>query len=210
MPRRYRTLVLAIVAGAAFGAAVQAGNDVPDVPRWLWHLGVPWLGVAFGLGALERAPRRGALIGAVAMVAATVAYYVADAVLAHHGLLTPNGRVMVLAWGAVGALAGAAFGAAGAVARAATGGRRAAALALLGGALAGEAALLLLLKPAGPASRAVFAAELVVGLALPVALLGDRARAALAVGLTCVAMTGSVVAVSGVRHALHQAGWKGP
>ena len=84
--------IAALGAGAVFGAAIQFGGKSGLGPHWLFHLGGPWLAVAFLAGLLARRPASGALLGALSIAGATGGYYTADVWLSGPGTVTTRGR----------------------------------------------------------------------------------------------------------------------
>ncbi len=129
-------LLLALVAGAAFGAAASLanglsspfglGDDVPDPVREVARvvslvLGpvYAWVLLPLPLGWLQRDVRSAAAGGALGVTAAVLAYYVSDALLAYGLPLDLSSDASALAlWTAVGVPGGAVLGAlAGAVRR---------------------------------------------------------------------------------------------
>src|SRR3954449_11393916 len=131
-------LAAAVGLGLAGRVAIHAGGALPHgdslsaAGRALVALGAPWLAVAWGVGAMAERRWYGALVGALSLATATVAWYSLS--------VAAGGRATVYyawpvapAWALVALAAGAVFGLAGAVWR--RGGT--AALALPAGALAG-------------------------------------------------------------------------
>jgi len=148
-----------LFAGLLLGVATRLAHDLPPEWQFIARVGVPWLVVAFAVGALAGGTRRGALDGAVALVVAILAYYALPHVL-NRPFYTPLG----LWWLFVAVPGGAIFGALGAVWR---GGRAVVPIAaLLSGALVAEALIFSLWRVndplAGPALIALAAASLAV------------------------------------------------
>ena len=199
-------LALAAVSGIALGAAVRIGIHVGTPAGWLLRLGVPWLLIPFMIGALLRAPRRAAVAGALAMVAAVVTYY-ALKVGVEHRASRRYGVEMVALWGTIGALAGAAFGVAGALTRSLRGVGRGVAVALVSGALAGEALLMLHDGPQLRVAHEASVLELLAAGGLPL-LFVRRARAIIAaLALTVALAFVSIHVVSSVRTLAYHSGW---
>jgi hypothetical protein len=190
------------LAGAAFGAVIQAGPHLaPGAPDWLFHLGAPWLVVAFLAGAAGGHGRREAAgAGAAALTAAVAGYYTARVGILGMGGVAYSAR-MAAAWGAAALPLGAAFGWAGGEARA----RASWAPATIGGALCGEALLLL----ATHGAAATFLAELVTGAAVPAASSEATARRR-ALALTVAGAGIALLAAGVLRHVMHAHGWRGP
>jgi uncharacterized protein DUF6518 len=200
-----RALALAVVLGVVLGGAGRWSDHAADPVRLLFALGSPWVVVGFGAGMLSRSARRGALLGAVALVVSVVAYYSIMYGVEDRGAGGYAARMMVV-WGAPAAAVGALFGAAGAAAHTAR--LRPVALALLGGALAGEALLFLARAGETGASRAVLVAQLLLGGAVALAGWGRRPTArvaALAGGVALLAL----VADAAIRVAARRYGWGG-
>jgi hypothetical protein len=212
------TVVAAIALGVVGRAAAGAGliahagpvaEPVSKLGPWIIALGAPWLAVAWILGALARRVVLGGLAGALALVGGTGAWYAFTLWQLGRGALgytVPVG----LAWGIAALGAGAVFGAAGAIWRSgSTDLARAVGVSILAGCLIGEA-MLLLTQWDGRAARAVLAAELLAGLALPLLLLARRPRALLlAIGFTFVLALVAAAGESYVRDALRDVGWAG-
>jgi hypothetical protein len=78
-------LVGALALGAAFGAlssALNAGDSTAsEAASLVLGAGWAWAGLALGAGSLAATSAAGALAGALALVAATTAYYASDTVL---------------------------------------------------------------------------------------------------------------------------------
>jgi hypothetical protein len=86
---RLRSPLGAAVLGAGFGAATSLSNRIVTpfdsdslarVPSLVLDAGWAWAGLAVVAGWLAGAPARGAVAGAVALLAATTVYYVTDSV----------------------------------------------------------------------------------------------------------------------------------
>jgi hypothetical protein len=178
-----------LVAGFLLGVVTRLSHDLPPEWQWLAKVGVPWLVVAFAIGALARGHGRGALHGAICLVVAILVYYALPDVL-HRPYYTPLG----LWWLLIAAPGGALFGALGATWRS---GRAVVPIAaLLAGALVAEAIVFALWRfdapLAGPALLALAAglvATLVHGSAARMRAIG------LAAVLTFVALAAEVVLI---------------
>jgi uncharacterized protein DUF6518 len=143
-----RALLFAVLGGIALGVLSWRLDSLPVDSRAivlvaLGNAAGPWLAAAFAAGMLQRAPRWGALSGALALGTAFVAYYASYELSARLGSGPPladgAGRY-ALVWLGVATLAGPLFGAAGAAWAAGTERERSWAVALLAGALLAEAA----------------------------------------------------------------------
>jgi hypothetical protein len=199
--RAARCLLVPAGAGAAFGALIQAGpHVVPGAPHWLFHLGAPWLAVAFIAGFARRGRREATAAGAAALAAAVVGYYVARIGILGSGAVAYSAR-MTVAWSAAALPLGAAFGWAGSEARA----RALWAPATIGGALCGEALLLLITHGAA----ATLLAELVTGAAVPAASSRAPARRR-ALALTAAGAGAALLAAGLLRQVMRAHGWQGP
>lgn len=204
-PRRLRwarvaywtgTWAAALLAGVGLGVASRLGDDLAGGWSWVANVGGPWLVLAFVVGAAGPSSRQAAARGAATMACAVGAYY-AWIALVQHGAGRHDLAAMAALWAVVGVASGAVFGAAGRSWRAGRRLGRLAGAALLSAALVGEAALLL---PAGqPAgARAVLLAELVIGGALPWALLRHPRDVAGGAALAASLLPVAVVATSAV------------
>jgi hypothetical protein len=199
-----RTLLVAVAAGLAFGAVMRITRHLSTPIPKIGSLGVPWLAVAFAVGAFERERRRAAVGAAIALISAVGAYYFSQWYLEGRATFGYAIRMGVL-WSLCAAIAGAGFGMLGSAWRARVGSTIA--VALISGAFAGEA-LLLLATWQSAAALAVLGCELVLGISLPF-LLARRREIAPALALTvCVAVT-LAVSEGIIRHAMHAAGWAG-
>jgi Family of unknown function (DUF6518) len=217
MARLAPAIATALPAGILLGVAGQGIDRFDARLRWIAALGVPWLLVAFALGAFvhwaggrgaaDASPRdlftAAALAGAIALVVATGAWY------AVHIWWTGAVRYTVhvaAAWIPAAAVCGAVFALAGA--GWASGGRFARPLgaAVAAGALIGE---VLALDGEWPTrgAQAVLAAELCAGLLLPFVL--ARRAAVFAFALTIVVAVAMGVAEQEIRATLRAAGWRG-
>src|SRR4051812_15370857 len=213
MARLALAICTSVPVGIALGAGGQGIDHFDARLRWVAALGVPWLLVAFALGALvgwagSRVSARtkfaaAALTGAVALVVATGAWYALHVWWTGHIRYTAH---VAVAWVPAAALCGAVFALAGA--GWASGGRVARPLsaAVAAGALIGE---VLALDGEWPTrgAQAVLAAELCAGLLLPF-LLARRAAAA-AFALTIVVALAMGLAEQEIRSTLRAAGWQG-
>ena len=167
-----------ILGGVLLGAAAWWSDQL----TWPTSLLLPanaigvWLGVAFALGASARTIPTGALRGLVGLIAAVAAYYLLFALLGS-GFRAQGASHAATIWGAVALLAGPVMGGAGAVWRYGQGWPRAIGAALLSAALVAEGAvfggprLIRLDQLAQDPGALLYAAEAVLGLALPAILL---------------------------------------
>jgi hypothetical protein len=189
-PRRDSPTV-ALAAGLALGLVTRYVYELPHEWHWLARVGVPWLAAAFAIGALARRPGRGALNGAVGLVAATVVYYVPSIL----GLtrIVYEASPVGLGWLAVAVPGGAAFGALGSTY---TRGRaRVIAVAVLTASFAGEAILFALLVPhPGRAGTYLLAAAM----ALPFLLLRRASERLRALAASAVLAGAALIAEGGV------------
>jgi hypothetical protein len=182
---------VALAAGLVLGLVTWYVWELPRHWHWLAQVGVPWLAAAFAVGALARDPRRGALNGAAALVAAVVSYY-APALLGVGPWAYPASPVG-LWWIAVGVPGGALFGALGALY--ARGRARVMATAVLTACFAGEAVLFaLLVHHPGRAGTYLLA----VAMALPFLLLRRARERLLALVLSAVLACAALVAEGSV------------
>jgi hypothetical protein len=204
MKHLLRSVAVAVAAGIAFGVAMRlsrhASTPIPKVAS----LGVPWLALAFAVGALELDRRRGAAAAALALVTAVAVYYLSLWRIEGLAGFAYAARMGVL-WSLAAAAAGAIFGALGSAWRARVGST--VAVALLSGAFAGEA-LLLLTTWHSQAAQVVLGAELVLGLALPF-LLAHRRQMPVTLALTAATALAVFASEAAVRGAMHAAGWAG-
>lgn len=200
-------LARAVLIGVALGAAGRATKYSPDAIRWTLTLGVPWLVIAFGAGALTRSRNAGAVHGALVMVVSVAVYYYLGAVVERrYGPF--YSAAMAIGWGSLGAAAGALFGAAGAAWRAGPGWARVGAVALVCGALAGEG-IVYLREDYGPVAEAVMSAELVAAGTLALLLSRGRGQAAVTLATTVVVAMVAMVIETAVRVAMGAGGWGG-
>lgn len=223
MRRVVLAALLAVPAGAILGLTGQGADRIDPRLAWAGALGVPWLAVAFAVGAVARERWAAVVAGAVALMTGTLCWYGVHALAvaaqqggieeplqgirtaARAGLPTAH---IAAAWLPAAALSGAAFALAGAIYR--TGAAplaRAAAVAALAGGLIGESVLLAAEWPSR-AAQLILGAELAAGALLPFILV--RRGLAAAVALTVIAAVVLGVAESEVRAALRDAGWRGP
>jgi hypothetical protein len=197
------TLFAAVGLGVAGRVAIRAGAELPHggalsaAGRAFVALGAPWLAVAWGIGAASSRRWIGAGAGALALAAATVAWYSLSVAAGGVASVSYASRVAP-AWAIVALVAGGVFGLAGATWRRG--------VWLPAGVLAGEA-LLLAGEWTGRAAQAVLALELFTALAL----VGWAARrhpvvVPLAVGCALAMAFGE----HAVRDALRLTGWAGP
>ena len=168
-------LAYAVLAGALWGVACWWGDGANlAAVRVLTNVAGPWLLLAFALGTRSRAALPGAVLGAVALLAAILGYYLAiellDVEQAPNRLSLDAGS----AWAVAAVPVGAFFGLCGAAWRANV--AVPLALGLLGGALFGEG-LILLNDGIGPSFDylAVPVAEVAAAFALPTLLMAQRA-----------------------------------
>jgi len=188
--------LLALGGGLALGIVSRLGDGLPPALAWLVNIGGPWLALAFALGALAGAPRRGLVYGIVTLVSAVAGYYGWMHVVEGQANLAYLVHIAAF-WLAVALVGGAVFGLAGAAWR---GGRwwpRVIAAALLSATLAGES-VDLLARPYDAAQKAVIGIELLAALLLPWLLLRERRAtlmAALLTGGGAVLALGALVAL---------------
>lgn len=186
---RRDSLVTAAVAGLVLGVATRLVWELPREWHWLAKVGVPWLAAAFFAGALARRPGRGAALGAAALVAATVIYYV-PAILGYTRV-SYEANPVGLGWLAVAVPGGAGFGALGALW--ANGRARVLPVAVLAASLGGEAVLFaLLVHHPGRAGTYLLAAAM----ATPFLLL-RRARERIAALSAAAVLAGAAVVAEG-------------
>ena len=198
---------LAVPLGMVLGFTGQVVDRVDAGLMWAGALGVPWLAVAFGAGAVARERLAAAVAGSVALVTGTGTWYALHVAASQ----SPRSALPIaLAWAPAAAVSGAVFAAAGAEWRRRHGDGLAAAVAVaaLAGALVGEALLLAQEWPSR-AAQAILTAELAAGLALPL-LLVKRRIVLPALALTLVAAVVMGAAESEVRETLRHVGWRGP
>jgi hypothetical protein len=221
MAQRRSTAVLVLLTvlaavGLGLGSRLLASRGVfgavgpgDSFKPWLIALGGPWLAVSWLLGRVAGATRWGAVSGALALTGGTAVWY---ALTIHRRGAAVHDRVVLVAtaWAAAGLAAGAAFGALGSLARSERGDAvRAVGVAFLAGGLVGEALLLITQWSARPA-RIVLGGELLIGLALPVALLARRPHALLlCLGFSAVTTVLAAGSEDVVRDAIRGAGWGG-
>ena len=200
MRRVALSALAAIPAGLALGVVTQGVDHIDARLRWVGGLGVPWLLLAFAIGALARARVAGAVAGAVALVVATGAWY------SLHVAVTMSLDVVPVAvtWSAFALVSGAVFGFAGAHWRAG----HAAPVALMAGAFAGEALVLATEWPRYVAVT-VLAAELAVAAVLPFLLTRPARAIPVVIALTAVATIVMGTAAEEVRAMARAAGWNG-
>ena len=200
MRRVLLTVLGAIPAGLVLGLVTQGADHLHPALRWVGGLGVPWLFVAFAVGALGRGRIAGAAGGATALVVATGAWYSLHVVARDSLNVVP----VALTWTVAAMACGAVFGFLGAHWRSG----HAAPVALMAGAFAGEALVLATEWPRHVAST-VLAAELAVAAILPF-VLTRRARAIpLVVVMTAIATVVMGAATEEVRAMARAAGWQG-
>jgi Family of unknown function (DUF6518) len=178
-----------LIAAVALGAVTRLAHDLPPEWQWLPKVGVPWLVVAFAVGAAARGTGRGAVDGATCLVAAILVYYALPDVLGR-SYYTPLG----LWWLLVAAPGGALFGALGAMWRS---GRAVVPIAaLLTAALAAEALIFALWRTDDSVAGPVLIALAAAALAALVPDSNRRRRAVvLAAVLTFVALVAEVALI---------------
>jgi hypothetical protein len=197
VPRAVAGFGTSVVGGAALGGAAWFSDQL----AWPFSLIIPanaigvWLAVAFVLGGSARTIATGALRGLVGLLTAVAVYYLLIAAFGQ-GVRAIGASHAATVWGLVALIAGPILGGSGAVWRHGTGWPRALGVAVLAAALVGEGVVfggprLLHVDQLGADPGAfLFLAEIVIGLALPYALLrpGERLRGYLATaGLAVVA-----------------------
>ena len=73
MNARTSSRVVVAAVGVILGLAARLVDDI--APRWVGNVGAVWFVVAFFAGRRARRPHEGAILGAIALGAATLAYY---------------------------------------------------------------------------------------------------------------------------------------
>jgi hypothetical protein len=196
-----------IAGGAALGAAAWYADGL----AWPLSLLIPanaigaWLGVSFVLGASARTIPTGALRGLIGLLSAVAAYYVLIAIFGHSYRAIGASHAATI-WGAVAFVAGPAMGAAGAVWRHGSGWPRAIAVGALAAALFAEGfvfgapRIIHLDQVVHDPGAILFAAEMLLALALPWLLLRRRERlrgyvAAAALGVIAAVAIGPVTTI---------------
>jgi hypothetical protein len=207
--------VLATRAFAGFGTSIGGGAALgalawfSDQLDWPLSLLIPanligiWLAVAFALGASARTIPTGALRGLVGLLSAVAVYYLLNAILGQ-GFRAIGASHAATVWGAVALLAGPALGGAGALWRYGSGWPRAIGVAVLAAALIGEGVVfggprLVHVDQLGTDPGALlFAAEALIGVALPAVLLrrGEWSRGYLATAGLAVAAAIAITPVT--------------
>ncbi len=197
MPRAVAGFGTSIVSGIVLGGAAWLADQL----AWPYSLLIPanaigvWLAVAFALGGSARTVVTGALRGLIGLLAAVAAYYLLIAVFGT-GVRSIGAPHAATVWGFVALIAGPVLGGSGAVWRHGSGWPRALGVAVLAAALVGEGVVfggsrLIHVDQLGQDPGAfLYLGEIIVGLALPFALLrpGERLRGYLATaGLAVVA-----------------------
>lgn len=180
-----------LVAGVLLGVVTRLAHDLPPEWQFIAKVGVPWLVVAFAVGAATPGMLRAAIAGAASLVIAVLAYYALPHVL-HRPFYTPLG----LWWLVAAAPGGALFGWLGATWRS---GRAVVAIAaLVSGALVAEGLIFALWRIedrlAGPALIGLAAAALVT-------LVPAGAARFRALGLTALVTAVALAAAGAVIHA---------
>jgi hypothetical protein len=211
---RWRRLSVAVALGTLLGILSLVGDSVSDegptiIVNGLANATSPWVLVAFAAGVVQRRPGVGAIGGALALVIAVVAYYVAFRFV--WGDRLADVRITAVVWLAAAALAGSVMGAAGGALSRPDPRLRAVALAVMCGALLAESAYLLVRLEVwngiDPSRTYLVVAliDVVVAALIPL-VVGDRGyRAATYLGAIALAAAGYVaielvfrLAVSGV------------
>jgi hypothetical protein len=193
------TILAALLLGVLLGLFSARGDGVQlMVINGLANAASPWIILAFAAGALQRAPRDGALAGAVALLAAVVTYY-AGFLAGGAAFLLP----FLAVWAVAAVVAGGLLGLAGGAWRSDRARWGAAAVALVCGLLLAEAAHRLILLEVWTGIEwdrtymQVAVADIVgAGVALLVLRSGTRWRR-LAVALPLVALAGLTVFSAG-------------
>lgn len=73
MKSKTSTWLAVAAVGAVLGVAARLVDDV--APRWVGNMGAVWFAAAFFAGRRARRPHQGAVLGAVTLLSAAVAYY---------------------------------------------------------------------------------------------------------------------------------------
>jgi hypothetical protein len=202
--RSWPAIAVAIGLGIALGVFSLVGDALPDEAPTILLNGLAnatalWTLTAFASGLLVRRVRRGALAGALALVFAVLAYYVAFRFV--WGDRLADVRIQAIVWLVAAIVAGSIIGAAGGLQARPDPRHRALGLALVGGALVAEAVYFLVQLQVWNGidlSRtylvvAVF--DLVVAAIIPV-VLGDRGYRALVYLGSLVLAIGGFVALN--------------
>jgi hypothetical protein len=158
------------------------------------------------IGVLTRTRAYAVRAAATALVTSVATYYAI--MTAVEGRVSLRyGLAMILGWGVLATVVGVIFGAAGAALRSGSSSTRPRAAALVGGTLVGES-LLFLSRSGAAESVGLLAAQLAVGVTLPLAYgsPGYRARPAV---IACAAATAALVADAAARSLMHHYGWGG-
>jgi hypothetical protein len=177
----------AILFGTALGLATRYGSYFPGDFDWLCRVGVPWLAVGFAAAVGVPRIRHGALMGALALVAAILVYYAALGFLQNAYERSPLG----LAWLIVAIPGGAVFGALGSVWTA--GRARVQIAALMSACFAGEA---ILFERFADRTAAPFL--LLVAVALPLLLVRERGERMRTIALAVPLVVAAIVAEGAV------------
>ncbi len=211
-------LATRIVGG--FGASILGGVALGVAAWWSDQLDYPfgllipanmigvWLGLAFVLGASARTIPTGALRGLISLVSAVAAYYLLFAILGD-GFRALGASHAAVVWGAVAVLAGPVMGGAGAVWRHADGWPRAIGVAILAAGLFAEgfafgaSRLIHVDELIHDPGALLFGAEMIIGLLLPLALLGRGERLRGYVALVALAAV-AAIAIGPVTSVLRQ------
>lgn len=200
MRRVLLSALAAVPAGLVLGVVTQGVDHLHHALRWVGGLGVPWLLLAFALGALARQCLAGAVAGSVALVVATGAWYALHVA----GAGTVHVVPVAATWAVAAVVVGAVFGFAGAHWRAG----HVAPVALIAGACAGEALVLATEWPR-PVAMTVLAAELALAAVIPFVLTRPARAIPLVLLLTVAATVVMGVAADEVRAMARAAGWAG-
>ncbi len=175
-----RDFAVAVAIGALLGVACWWGDDSRLAAiRVLANTAGPWLLVAFAAGSRARAALPGGALGAVALLAAILGYYLSIELLDGEQAADRVSLDAGSTWAIAAVPAGAFFGAAGAAWRA--GFATTLALGVLGGALFGEGLRILIDNPQADLDYLVVPVAAIAGaFALPNLLL-ERRQAAWAI-----------------------------
>jgi hypothetical protein len=197
-----------LAVGVLLGVVGRASDYMPPPLVLMFALGTPWLIVSFAAGWCARDAREGAVAGAAILVIAVLAYY---AVM--FGLERRSGphyaAAMGVLWGGFGAVTGSLFGAAGTALRIGAPWQRVAALSLVAGALVGEGLLYLLRGHEQGLGQALLAAEVSLGLLLPLSFWRRPRLLVPAVALTGAVAMLALLADASIRSFARLKGWGG-
>jgi hypothetical protein len=199
--RSWRAFAIPIGLGIGLGVFSLVGDSLPDDAPTILLNGLAnatalWTLTAFACGVLVRRIRWGALAGALALLLAVIAYYVAFRFV--WGDRLADVRIQAIVWLVAAIAAGSIMGAAGGLQAQPEPRRRALGLALVGGALVAEAVYFLVQLQVWNGidlSRTYLVValfDLVVAAIIPV-VLGDRGyRALVYVGSLVLAIGGFI------------------